>query len=156
MKFVNALPVWSKKYDGDRNILLEFVTKLNFEGKKIEMTVAADALYRVLVNGAFVAQGPQRCGRGTWRYEELDITDKLANGENEITVQVLSHGVRSFEYIMQPGFLQAEIFVDGNSKAYTSTGNGGFSCKRNLSKEQVVERYSFQRPFIEVWHLPMQ
>ncbi len=156
MKFVNALPVWSKKYDGDRNILLEFVTKLNFEGKKTEMTVAADALYRVLVNGAFVAQGPQRCGRGTWRYEELDITDKLANGENEITVQVLSHGVRSFEYIMQPGFLQAEIFVDGISTVYTSTENGGFSCKRNLSKEQVVERYSFQRPFIEVWHLPMQ
>ncbi len=155
--FKKALPVWSVKYANERNILLSFKTEIDFLGKYANMHIAADAQYTVYINDEFAFHGPQRCGRGRWREDELDLTHSLKRNEhNQVEIRVLSYGVTSFEYIMQHGFLQAEIEIDGVCTAYTAVSGGGFDVRRMLSKEQVVERYSYQRPFIEVWHLPQK
>ncbi len=150
-----AKPVWPEEYKKERNIVINFKAVLPFDGKKAEIKIAADALYRLCVNGEFVSHGPQRCGRGFWRVDTVDITKYLIKGDNEISVFVTRHGVTSFEYVMQDSFLQAEVWVDGEVKLATDI-NGDFSAQRVLSREQVVERYSIQRPFIEVWNLPLK
>lgn len=151
MKFENSVAVWAEKYQNSRNILLDFSAELNYSGEKAEITIAADAIYRVYVNGKFAHHGPQRSGKGFWRVDMCDITPFLEKGINNIQVKVLTYGVESFEFVLQEPFLQAEVFLNGMS--VLATGKD-FLCRRDESKEQFVERYAFQRPFIEVWNLP--
>ncbi len=155
MSFIKAKPVWAKDYKNEMNIVLSFEADLMFDGSKAEMKIAADAMYRLNVNGEFVSHGPQRCGRGFWRVDTIDITKNLKKGANRIDVWVTRHGVSSFEYVLQDSFLQAEVLVDGEVRLATDV-NGDFVAKRVLSREQKVERYTIQRPFIEVWNLPLE
>lgn len=155
MFFKKAVPVWAKELTSDRNIMLCFETEFDYAGKHARIHIAADTLYRMYVNGEFVFYGPQRCGRGWWRVDELDITAKLKKGKNTVCIQVINYGVCSFQYIKQPGFLQAEITIDGVVTAATDI-NGDFKVKRDLSKIQVIERYSYQRPFVEGWRFPAE
>ncbi len=155
MFFKKAVPVWAKELTSDRNIMLCFETEFDYAGKQARIHIAADTLYRMYVNGEFVFYGPQRCGRGWWRVDELDITAKLKKGKNTVCIQVINYGVCSFQYIKQPGFLQAEITIDGVVTAATDI-NGDFKVKRDLSKIQVIERYSYQRPFVEGWRFPAE
>ncbi len=154
MYFNKAVPVWAKEYTDDKNIVLSFESELDFKGQKAEIKIAADALYRLMVNGEFVCHGPQRCGRGFWRVDTIDLTAVLKSGVNKIAVWVARHGVSSFEYVLQDSFLQAEVLVNGDVVLATDI-NGDFTAKRVLSREQKVERYTIQRPFIEVWNLPL-
>ena len=154
--FKKAVPVWAKEYIDERNILLEFSYDFDFSGKFSKIRIAADALYRMYINGKLISHGPQRAGKGFWRVDEIDLTHKINRGENNhISIQVERFGVHSFEYVLQPSFLMAEIEVDGEVVASTDVF-GDFEAKRILSKKQKVERYSYQRPFIEVWNLPIE
>ena len=151
--FKKAVPVWAKEYVNEKNILIEFSKKINFSGENAKIRIAADALYRLFVNGKMVAHGPQRAGKGIWRMDEISLN--LQKGENDIAIYVERFGVHSFEYVRQPSFLMAEIDVDGEIIASTDI-LGDFEARRILSKEQVVERYTYQRPFLEVWNLPIE
>ncbi len=154
--FKKAVPVWAKDFTDERNILLEFTKEIEFSGKFIKIRIAADALYRMYINGKLIAHGPQRAGKGFWRVDEIDLTHKINRGEaNHIAIQVERFGVVSFEYVLQPSFLMAEVEMDGNIIASTDV-DGDFKARRVLSKEQFAERYSYQRPFIEVWKLPVE
>ncbi len=154
--FKKAVPVWAKEYKDERNILLEFSYDFDFSGKFSKIRIAADALYRMYINGKLVSHGPQRAGKGFWRVDEIDLTHKINRGEkNHIAIQVERFGVISFEYVLQPSFLMAEIEMDGEIVASTDV-LGDFTAKRILSKKQIAERYSYQRPFIEVWNLPLE
>ena len=154
--FKKAVPIWAKDFTDERNILLEFTKDVDFSGKFIKIRIAADALYRMYINGKLIAHGPQRAGKGFWRVDEIDLTHKINRGENNhIAIQVERFGVMSFEYVLQPSFLMAEVEMDGNVIASTGV-DGDFTARRVLSKKQLVERYSYQRPFIEVWNLPME
>lgn len=154
--FKMAKPVWAKDYKDEKNIMLEFIGEMDFSGKFTSIKICADALYRLIVNGKIVAHGPQRAGKGFYRIDEIDLTHKLNRGEkNEIKIQVLTYGLVSFEYVLQEAFLMAEMIMDG--KTVLATGEkGDFTAKRILSKVQATERYSFQRPCIEVWNLPLE
>ena len=155
MFFKRAVPVWAKELVSDRNIMLCFETQIEYGGEKAEIHIAADTIYRMYINGEFAFYGPQRCGRGWWRVDELDITARLKKGNNTVCIQVVNYGVCSFQYIKQPGFLQAEIILNGVVAAATGV-NGDFKAKRDLSKIQVIERFSYQRPFVEGWNLPAE
>ncbi|MBE7091828.1 MAG: hypothetical protein E7365_01420 [Clostridiales bacterium] len=154
--FKQAKPIWAKEYVNEKNIMLEFTADMVFSGKFSKIRIAADALYRLIINGKIVAHGPQRAGKGFWRVDEIDLTHKLSRGEkNEIKIQVLSYGLVSFEYVLQQAFLMAELEMDDNVILKTGA-DGDFTAKRILSKKQETERYSFQRPCIEVWELPVK
>ncbi|HUG11026.1 MAG TPA: family 78 glycoside hydrolase catalytic domain [Opitutaceae bacterium] len=54
--------------------------------------VAADARYRLFVNGESVAYGPQRSDEWIWRYDSIDLAPWLRDGTNVIAAQVWSYG----------------------------------------------------------------
>lgn len=155
MFFKSAVPVWAKELVRDRNIMLCFEAEFEYAGGEAHLNVAADTLYRIFINDEFFFYGPQRCGRGWWRVDELNIAAKLQQGRNAVRIEVVNYGVCAFQYIKQPGFLQAEVTLNGTIAAATGVP-GDFKAKRNLSKIQVIERFSYQRPFIEGWHLPAE
>lgn len=154
MGFEQAKPVWVKKLEKEWNILLSFTAEVENNGGTYRFTAAADNFYRLSVNGRFVFFGPERCAKGWWRTDEIDLTGYLEKGLNHIEVEVLHYGVGAFYYVNQPPFAAFEILCDGRPVCYTSADRGGFEVRRNLSKEQKVERSSYQRPFMESYELP--
>lgn len=155
MFFKKAQAVWGKEYVGERNVMLRFETTLGAVSEETKISIAADSLYRLYINEKMVCHGPARCGKGNWRVDIIDITKYLCDACNTVCIDVLNHGVQSFEYIKQNGFLQAEI--TSGDRVLAATGvDGDFTARLNLSKQRVVDRYSYQRPFLEAWKLPME
>ena len=154
MFFKKAKPIWISNEENVKNILVSFQAVINYNVGRVVINVAADACYRLEINDQICSHGPARCGKGTWRVDEIDVTSALKQGENKINISVLNYGAVSYEYEMQNPFLQAEVFCNDRTVIYTGV-TGGFVAKRNLSRERVTERYSYQRPFLEVWHLPI-
>lgn len=152
MFFKKASPVWAKDYISERNIMLSFVTTIP-AFKAAQLAVTADNYYQLKINDEFICHGPARCGKGTWRVDNIEIGQYLSKETNRVELSVVHYGVRTFEYILQKPFLQAEITADGEVIAATGENND-FSVRLNLSKKQVVEKYSYQRGFLEVWSLP--
>jgi hypothetical protein len=83
--------------------------------------VAADARYRLWVNGRSVSFGPQRGAPVAWRYDSIDLAPFLHAGANLLAAQVWSYGELAPLAIMtwRTGFLlqgdtAAERIVDTN------------------------------------------
>ncbi|PWM43050.1 MAG: hypothetical protein DBX47_07575 [Clostridiales bacterium] len=153
MFFNKALPVWAKECDGKLNVLLSFETTVEKNECQYTFSCAADNFYRLIINDSFIYYGPARCGKGHWRVDTFDITEKLCTGKNFIRIEVIHYGVNSFVYENQTPFLQAEILEDNVACIWTGKH---FVCRQNLSKEVKVQRFSFQRPMIESYSLPFE
>ncbi len=110
-------------------------------------------LYRVFLNGQFLGHGPARGPHGFFRVDEWDLTAKLQPGENVVAFEVAGYNANSYYLLDQPSFLQAEVVAGG--KVLASTGGSGAAFTATILKERVqkVQRYSFQRPFSEVYRL---
>ena len=82
---------------------------------------------------------------------ELNGNEK---GENLLAVEVAGYNVNSFYLVDRPPFLQAEL-LNNRGKVIASTGNEGAQFEGIVLNERVqkVQRYSFQRPFTEVYRL---
>lgn len=151
--FQAARPVWPEGRETERNLLVEFRT--GFEqppAGPVTLRMTGSTLYRFFVNGQFGGHGPARAGHGFYRVDEWDIASKLRPGQNEVRVEVAGYNVNSFYLLDQPSFLQAEIVANG--KVIAATGGEGFAAAIRHDRVQKVQRYSFQRPFSEVWQLP--
>jgi alpha-L-rhamnosidase len=151
--FQTALPVWPEGLEKERNLLVEF--RASFDRKETEpviLRLTGATLYRVFVNGAFAGHGPARAGHGFYRLDELVLAPHLHAGHNEVVVEVAGYNVNSFYLLDQPSFLQAEIVAAGQVVA--ATGKNGFAASLRHDRVQKVQRFSFQRPFSEVWTLP--
>ena len=70
-----------------------------------------------------------------------------------MAIEVAGYNVNSFDVLDQPSFLQAEII--GDRQVLASTGDDGSPFEATLLRQRVqkVQRYSFQRPFMEVYEL---
>jgi hypothetical protein len=71
-----------------------FRKEVSFAAKpaRFVVHVAADARYRLFVNGESVTYGPQRSDVWVWRYDTLDLAPWLQEGVNVIAAQVWSYG----------------------------------------------------------------
>lgn len=171
MKFQMAKPVWVKNYNEEKNIQLAFqktfsVSEDDIKTGKTLFRIAVNNHYRLFVNGKFVVYGPQRACKGYFRVDETDITDKLVPGENTITVEAVYYNVGAFSYVSQGPMIQMELCKDGEVLFYTGCTKGMvegknerlelFTAIRVLSRHQKVQRFSYQRPFIECYSLPSE
>ncbi len=148
--FEEAKPVWFQGLEQEKNMHAGFRTVFPRFGKT-ELKLAGSTLYRVFLNGEFIQYGPARGPHGFYRVDELDLTDRLAEGDNLLAVEVVGCNCNSFAYLNQPSFLQAELIVEG--VVIAATGGAGFEALHLPERIRKVERYSFQRPFIEAYSL---
>ena len=145
--FRAAKPVWAAGKELEKNYFLAFTASVPAGDGTLILT--GSTAYNVYVNGEFRAYGPARAGKGWYRVDQLPV--KLDRPENFVCIEVAGYNVNNFEYIDAPSFLQAELIVGGEIAA--ATGVGGFTAVHMAYKEQKVQRYSFQRPFVEYYHI---
>ena len=152
--FQSAKPVWPAGRETERNLCLgfraEFTTAPN---DRVQIRLTASTLYRLFVNGAHVGYGPARGPHGFYRVDEIDLAHKVTPGPNVVAVEVAGYNVNSYYLLDQPSFLQAEILVNGAVVASTGGDGAQFTTHVLSEREQRVQRYSFQRPFSEVYRL---
>ncbi|MEA3226930.1 MAG: hypothetical protein U9Q07_13345, partial [Planctomycetota bacterium] len=122
------------------------------EQRDAVLRIAASSLYRVYLNGQFIGHGPARGPHGFYRVDEWPLGGYLRQ-RNVLAIEVAGYNVNSFYLLDEPAFLQAEIISDGRILA--STAGKGVTFEATILKHrlQKVQRYSFQRPFIEYYQL---
>ncbi len=152
--FQSAKPVWPEGRETDKNLTVAF--RAAFEapaGKKVLLRATGSTLYRIFINGAFLGHGPARGPHGWYRVDEIDLTAKLRPGANVIAFEVAGYNVNSYYLLDQPSFLQAEVIAGATVLASTGGEGGLFEAGVLGERVQKVQRYSFQRPFSEVYRL---
>jgi alpha-L-rhamnosidase len=152
--FSSGKPVWPKDREKEKNLTVGF--RVGFKapaGDHVFLRATGATIYRVYLNGLFLGHGPTRGPHGYYRVDEWDLAPKLLPGLNVVAFEVAGYNVNSYALLDQPSFLQAEIVAGG--KVIASTGGGGtpFTATVLNDRVQKVQRYSFQRPFSEVYRL---
>jgi alpha-L-rhamnosidase len=153
--FNSAQPVWVDGRAEEMNLSLGFraVVDAKDSSEKTVLRVAASTIYRAWVNGQLVAHGPARGPHGYYRVDRIDVSRKLKPGSNVVAIEVAGYNANSYYVLDQPSFLQAEV-VQGSAVLASTMGKGKpFEAGRLDYRVQRVQRYSFQRPFIEVYRL---
>ena len=146
--FQRAKPVWAKGREKEKNLELAFRAELP-KGKG-SLLLAASSIYRVWVNGVFVGAGPSRAAHGYYVVSTYDL--EFSKETNVLVIEVLGYNVNSYDTLEEPSFLTAEVWQDGRILVYTS-GNG-FAAYDRQERIQKVQRYSFQRAFIDAYVYP--
>ncbi len=147
--FDSARPIWPVERETEMNLFVGF--RAVFDGPQepsAVLRIAASSLYRVYLNGRFVGHGPARGPHGFFRVDEWPLaTDR----RNTLAIEVVGYNVNSFYLLDQPAFVQAEV-VSGATVLASTAGRGvPFEAAILTHHVQKVQRYSFQRPFIEYY-----
>lgn len=153
--FLAAKPIWPAGRTLEKNLQAGFRAVITpDDGGPVVLRLTASTLYRASVNGKHVGYGPARGPHGWHRVDEWDITKALKPGRNVVAIEVAGYNVNSYYTIDQPSFLQAEVVRDGRALAATGVGTPrGFEAGILPERVQKVQRYSFQRPFSEVYRI---
>ncbi|MCC6695831.1 MAG: hypothetical protein IT365_09395 [Candidatus Hydrogenedentes bacterium] len=152
--FTEAKPIWPEGRETEMNLSAGF--RAVFEanpGDAVTVRLTASTLYRAYINGEFLGHGPARAGHGYYRIDEWDLAPHLRTGRNVVAVEVAGYNVNSYYLLDQPAFLQAEVVSGSAILAATGREPGGFDAHIIRERVQKVQRFSFQRPFIEVYRL---
>lgn len=160
-------PVWPTGRERDMNVTAGARAVIDAPpGEPVVLRVTAATIYRAFVNGHYRGHGPARGPHGFFRVDEWDIARDLRPGQNVIAIEVAGYNANSYAYLDQPSFLQAEVMAGDLVLA----GTGVDTCPEWKSaredarplpfvlrvlpeRVQKVQRYSFQRPFSEVYRL---
>lgn len=146
VEFKEAKPIWIKSDNGEMNVRAIFRTVSDIS-EDSKLRIATSCVYSLFVNGEFVAYGPSRAGRDHFRMDIIDMSDFAGEKNCIITIEVQSYQVNSFCLIKQKPFLQAEIVL--NSEVSVFTGKPCFDVGTDKSLVRKLQRFSFQRPFVE-------
>ncbi|MFA6948239.1 MAG: hypothetical protein WCQ72_04600 [Eubacteriales bacterium] len=154
--FVKALPVWAEGTEREMNITCRFTAAV--ETRHAALRIAASTLYRAFVNGVLAGYGPARGPHGYYRVDELDITPYLTREVNNVVVEVAGYNSNSFYVVDVPSFIQAELTDGGVVLACTSDvacerGDTLFTASYVTERRRKIQRFSFQRPFMEAWSM---
>jgi alpha-L-rhamnosidase len=152
-----AQPVWAEGRESEMNLNLGFRAVFEApagEEARVTLKLTASTLYRAFVNGEFVGYGPARAGKDYHRVDAWDITPHLRPGRNVVAVEVAGYCVNSYYTFDSPAFLQAAVITDAGDVLASTAGDGvAFEGAVITERVQKVPRYSFQRPFCEVYDL---
>jgi alpha-L-rhamnosidase len=154
VRFYSGKPVWATGKEKEKNLSVGFWAVFRAPaGRKVTLRVAASTVYRFFLNGNFGGYGPARGPHGHFRVDEWDLSEGIRPGENLVALEVAGYNVNSYYLLDQPSFLQAEV-VSGEA-VLAATGGSETRFEAGILPERVqkVQRYSFQRPFSEVYRL---
>lgn len=150
--FVSALPVWRRDVDGLPNDNLQFEGNFCLGGsQRAVLRIASAYPFKIELNRSFVGYGPARGPEGFFRVDEWPLD--AHPGTNMIFIMCTDYGVRTFCFMKQKPFLQAEVLVDGRPCLSTQADGMGFAAFET-GRIRKVNRYSYQRGFGEAYDVP--
>jgi len=148
--FSEAQPVWAEGRQSEKNLTLSFIGYAD-GGKgeeKATVKIAASTDYRLFLNGEFVAHGPCVAAHNFYRMDKYEVV--LTPGENIFAFEVAGYNEPSYYLLDQPSFLQAEVMQGNKIVCATGRDINAYELKQ---RKADVERFSFQRPFVEEYNL---
>ncbi|MBX3750580.1 MAG: hypothetical protein KF897_10885 [Opitutaceae bacterium] len=149
--FTQALPVWPAALAGTMNCWVSFHATVELtRAARATLRIAAAQAYRVWVNGRFLGRGPARTAHGFARIDAWPLPADR-RGRLELVIEVMGYGVPTFCSTCEPPFLCAEVAAGRRVLAWTAPRAGGFAAERRVERVQKVERYSYQRAFLEAY-----
>ncbi len=151
--FRRACPVWETGKEKIPNYHITFTVPLSADLQSPVLAIAASTSFTVSIDGQFIAHGPARCAHGWYRVDQLALTKYLTDGGSTLSICVAGYNAQSFAYLSQPSFLCAELTDGDRVVAYTAANEGGFSAYRVKERIEKVQRYSYQRPYVEHYRL---
>lgn len=161
--FKRAVPVWAKDRQEEMNVTLLFSANVEMPEdfsaeeptkKPVIVHMTGSTIARIMVNGELAGYGPARGPHGWFRVDEWEIQSFLKPGKNLVTIEVAGYNSNSYYLLDQPSFLIAEITWEDTILAATAEDGGGFEVADKTGvRIQKVQRFSFQRPFIEAYDL---
>ncbi|MBN1347766.1 MAG: hypothetical protein JXQ73_34085 [Phycisphaerae bacterium] len=153
-EFRAARAVWPEGRETEKNLFVGFRAVVEVpEGERVVLRVTGWTVYRAFLNGRFVGYGPARGPHGYYRVDEWDLTGGVEAGRNVVAIEVAGYNANSYYLVDEPSFVQAEVMAE--DKVLASTGGEGARFEATVLTErlQKIQRYSFQRPFSEVYRL---
>ncbi|NQV32523.1 MAG: hypothetical protein HQ515_07505, partial [Phycisphaeraceae bacterium] len=151
--FDSARPIWPTGRETEKNLFVGFRVVFDCPDQQDPLLrIAASSLYRVYLNGQFVGHGPARGPHGHYRVDEWSLGAVLRE-KNVLAIEVAGYNVNSYYLLDEPAFLQAEVVSKGQVLASTAGTGTAFNATVLTHRLQKVQRYSFQRPFIEYYRL---
>lgn len=147
-------PVWPEGRELKKNLFVGFRAEFERPEKgPVMLRITGATLYRYFVNGEFRGHGPARGPHTYYRVDEWDITESLKSGKNVVAIEVAGYNANSYYVLDQPSFLQAEVVAGDRVLAATGSQEQPFPASILTYRVQKVQRYSFQRPFSEVYRI---
>ena len=129
--------IWAKGLSERINTTLAFRLDLG-KSADIRLELAAASCYKIYSDGKFFAFGPQRAAHGYARLMKYSANCKT------IVVIVYSPYINGFCWLKQKPFFACRLFANG--KEYSAED---FTCYFLDDRIQKVQRYSYQRSFVE-------
>lgn len=152
--FVSAKPVWVEGREREMNVSVGFRATVDGQNAdKAVVRLTGATICRLFVNGEFLGYGPARGPHGFFRVDEWPLTGHCKPGPNVIAIEVAGYNANSYNFINQPSFLQAEIVAGQTVLASTAGAGVPFEAQALDCRIQKTQRYSFQRPFSELYCL---
>lgn len=143
--FLKAKPIWKKGESEWMNSIVLF--RLEFPKKEnVRLRLTACNEYRATLNGALVGYGPARASHGYSRVDEYALD--ASRDKNVLLIEAAAYNTKTFDTLFEPGFLIAELSEGDEIFAYTGRD---FLVRRYEERLRKVDRYSFQRAFIEAY-----
>jgi len=151
--FVSGQAIWPTGMEKEKNCNVGFraIFAAPASGEAV-LRVAASSVYRIFLNGDLIGYGPARGPHGFHRVDQWPMPH-LQGGQNILSIEVTVYNVNSYYMVDQPGFLQAEVLAEGRVLASTDGKGSRFVAQLLSTRVRKVQRYSFQRPFIEMYRL---
>ncbi len=150
--FQKASAVWPAGRETEMNVSCRFTVSIPKTEKPVLLRMTGSTVYRVFVNGTLAAYGPARGPKGFFRVDECLLNAHLNKSDNLVCFEAAGYNCNNYYTLDQSSFFQAEILVDNLVVAWTAA-EGGMPCDIVTERVQKVQKYSFQRPFVEVWRL---
>lgn len=148
--FQSAKPVWPAGRETQMNSFVGFRAAFDLPaGARPVLRVTGCSCYRIRLNGAYVGYGPARAAKGFFRVDEWPLAGVSRAGRNELKIEANAYNVNTYYIPDQPGFLQAEVVLDG--RVIAATGVGGAFEAVDLPRIAKCSRYSYQRAFGEAY-----
>lgn len=153
--FKAAQPIWLQNQQDEMNIVVGVTTEIRLSKAqsqgKLALHISGMTRYRVFLNGRFIGNGPSRGPHGFHRIDRWNLAGKCIQGTNVLAIEVAGYNVNSFYTIDSPSFVAFEVTL--NDRILIASGRDPIVMSQRFERAQKVQRYSFQRPFTEIWSL---
>lgn len=144
---MNAQWIWSSNevgYDDYREAQHSFVLSGEQfsalrEGSRISLSITADALYQVWINGQMLGHGPAKSAKGTRSVDTYDLTGQVVQGVNQLEVLVLNLGAGNMTYCMDKPGLRFEVLL--NEDTIAASGRDTLMRKSRSRQKTTVRRW---------------
>lgn len=132
---------WIKGLEQEKNATAAF-RKVFPEKTEIKLRIAGVSCYKIIADGKLIGFGPYRGAHG--QSKVLCFTFEAKS----VVVEVNAYHVKTYWLVCEPPFIALELTA--NRKKYTAAD---LECFILRDRVQQVQRYSFQRGFLEAYRI---